>query len=74
MADYGDLEVRLVDDGVIIERADPTIGIAVELLLADVDLRYIHTDSNGHLVFCGEVAYRPTRFDLDGRVVVCERV
>ncbi len=73
MADYGDMIVTRVGHRVVIDRADSTIGIAVELL-ADVDTDYVHTDSAGNLVFCGQVIYRPIRFDLDGRVVVCERV
>lgn len=72
MADYGDLVVSLVGGEVVIDRADPTIGIAVEILAEQS--AYIHTDPNGHLVFCGRFTYRPIRFDLDGRVVVCERV
>lgn len=73
MADYGEVVMRMVDAFTVVDRADPTIGVAVELL-AKADRGYVRTDSDGHLVFCGEVAYRPTRFDLNGLVIVCDRV
>ena len=71
---YGEVVVRQHSDGAIeIVRADPVIGIAFELL-DQLSPEAAWTNEDGHLVLAQKVAYRPIRFDRDGRVVVCERV
>lgn len=78
MADYGDAILKRHDDGrITIERADPVIGITIELL-ADADPALLRVTSEGHLSMGsdGLTLYRPVRFDPahGTHVVICERV
>lgn len=82
MSDYGDATITRCDDGrLVVERADPVIGIAVELLArADFNLP---VDDDGCIWLAGDprYRYRPVRFAPATPfkhgplgVVVCERV
>jgi hypothetical protein len=71
---YGEVVVQRHSDGSIeILRADPVIGITFELL-DQLSPEAAWTNEDGNLVLAEQVAYRPIRFDRDGRVVVCEQV
>ncbi|HET8642952.1 MAG TPA: hypothetical protein VFM37_13520 [Pseudonocardiaceae bacterium] len=70
---YGELLCTRHDDGrVIIDRADPVIGVSPQLL-ADPDLQHVAVDPAGNLVFARQAAYRPVGF-APNRVLVCVRV
>ena len=78
MADYGSVVLKRHDDGrIVVEQADPVIGIAVELL-AEPDHAALRVTSEGHLSMGsdGLTLYRPVRFDPASgtRMLVCERV
>lgn len=72
LLDYGDVVCTRYRDGtVVIDHADPAIGVS-SALLETGDL----TVEDGLLVLdtAGAYRYRPVRFADHGRVVVCERV
>lgn len=78
--DYGDAVVTRQADGTLrVDRADPVVGISIELL-AQSDGAAMSIDSDGYVWLAGDPAYRyrPVRFapGLGGtpRIVVCERV
>ncbi len=79
---YGDMVLQSNDDGsVTVLRADPVIGVSVQLL-AQADPLQVAVDPAGNLVFARQTAYRPVGF-ATGRIVdaggpmlvlVCEKV
>lgn len=81
MADYGDATITRHDDGrLTVGRADPVIGISLELL-AQAGER-LPVDASGCILLASDprYRYRPVRFagllaDASGpcRVLVCER-
>jgi hypothetical protein len=74
MADYGEVDVRREDDGSLtVVRADQRIGITAGLLVEAAGAG-LATDAAGRLVVAGQVRYTPVGFDLNGRVVICEKV
>lgn len=78
MADYGNVTLTRHDDGrITVERADPVIGVSVDLL-TDADPQGLRVTSEGHLSMGsdGMTMYRPVRFDPahGTRVLICERV
>lgn len=89
METYGSAELRQHDDGrVEVVRADPVIGITVELLVQALAGDGLPVDGQGHIWLAGDCRYRyrPVRFEasvsglqpgqaVEGcRVLVCERV
>jgi hypothetical protein len=82
MDDYGDAVVTRHDDGrLTVDRADPVIGVSLELLATAGNLLLV--DDDGCILLAGDsqYRYRPVRFagltvDSSGpcRVLVCERV
>jgi hypothetical protein len=82
MSEYGDAEIVRAEDGRIeVVRADPVIGISLELLASAGD--GLAVDDSGCLLLAGDsrYRYRPVRFagvtaEASGpcRVLVCERV
>lgn len=74
---YGKVIARRLEDGsIVVDRADPVIGVSVELLSRSEN--GVRVTSDGWLSFGsdGLTLYRPVRFDPahSTRVLICERV
>lgn len=84
--DYGEAAIRRSDDGrLVVDRADPVIGISLDLLFGEDGLggEGLPIDESGCIVLAGDprYRYRPVRFVAHpgdrtetARVLVCERV
>jgi hypothetical protein len=71
-ADYGSVEVRRAADGsLIIDRADPVIGIALSMLSEQSESFYVQPDLT--VVIAGTLRYRIERVTTDD-VVICRRI
>jgi hypothetical protein len=69
----GWVDVRPDTDGnMVVEHADSTIAISLELLLAG-ESAGLTLDGNV-IVFGGVARYRPVKWDLDMQALICWRV
>jgi hypothetical protein len=74
---YGFLDIHRTDDEeqrFEIRQADPIILLLLDLLVQGGVVGTISATSDGHLLVCGQIRYRPVGFDPDWRGLVCQRI